>query len=113
MTEQQKFENWGILELFGHLRLAGLISEQTFGSSTMIRIDVPAVADLPEYTRFFGVSAIYSITPTTEEIARGVAQTLRAQPVHHYDLPAADQGARLTNHRLRADDDFDEEGSGF
>jgi len=107
MNEQQKFENWGILELFGHLRLAGLISEQTFGSSTMIRIDVPAVSDLPEYTRFFGVSEIYSITPTTEEIARGVAHTLRAKPVHHYDMPDMDKGARLTDRRSYSDSELD------
>lgn len=27
----EKFESWGLLELFGHQRLAGKLSEQTIG----------------------------------------------------------------------------------
>jgi hypothetical protein len=87
MTENKHFESWGVLELFGHLRLAGMISEQSFGPATMIRIDVPAVGDQPAYSRLFGVAAVYGITPTSEEIARGIAETLRAKPIQHYELP--------------------------
>ncbi|MGR9088665.1 MAG: hypothetical protein ACU841_16570 [Gammaproteobacteria bacterium] len=82
-----KFEAWGILELFGHLRLAGLITEQTIGSGAMIRIDIPAIGELPAYTRYFGNAAVYGITPTSESIARALAERLRAQPIQHYELP--------------------------
>lgn len=86
-TDQKTFETWGILELFGHLRLTGKISEQIIGGCAFIRIDVPAVGDAPEYTRYFTQGAIYSMTPTSEEIARSLAERLRAVPVSAYDLP--------------------------
>jgi len=42
MQEQQKgFKEWAILELMGHRRLAGLVSEQQIGGASFIRIDIP------------------------------------------------------------------------
>lgn len=81
-----KFESWGVLELFGHLRLAGRLSEQTIGGCHFIRIDVPAVVDAPEYTRFFTQGAIYGMTITSEEVSRKLADRLRARPVAAYEL---------------------------
>lgn len=46
----EKFESWGLLELFGHQRLAGKLSEQTIGGVHFIRIDVPDVGDIKSYT---------------------------------------------------------------
>lgn len=91
MTQTEKFESWGVLELFGRLRLAGKLSEETIGGCAFIRIDVPEVKGAPAYTRFFTQGAIYSMTPTSEEIARGVAEGLRARPVSPYELPASIQ----------------------
>lgn len=85
---QEKFESWGVLELFGHLRLAGKISEQTIGGVHFLRIDVPAIEGLPGYTRYFTGPAIYSLTPTTEEMAHRVAHQVRARPVQVWDMPA-------------------------
>lgn len=101
MATTEKFEAWGILELFGHLRLAGRLSEETIGGCAFIRIDVPACGDHPAHTRFFTQGAIYSMTPTSEEVARGLAKQLHARPVEPYELPAA--------LRLRHDDLTDEE----
>lgn len=83
----EKFECFGLLELFGHQRLAGKISEQTIGGCSFIRCDVPAVGNAPAYTRFFTNGAIYGMTPTSEAVARGLAETMRAVPVTAYDLP--------------------------
>jgi hypothetical protein len=49
---QEQFEAWGLLELFGHQRLAGKLTEQTIGGVHFIRIDVPPVDTEPGYTRF-------------------------------------------------------------
>jgi hypothetical protein len=84
--EEQKFEAWGLLELFGHQRLAGRLSEQAIGGCSFIRIDVPAVGDAPEYTRFFTNGAIYGMTVTSEDVARRIAESLRARPVSAYEL---------------------------
>lgn len=87
--EQDKFEAWGLLELFGHQRLAGRLSEQTIGGCHFIRVDVPAVGDVPEYTRFFTQGAIYGMTITSEQVAKAIAAGLRARPVQPYELPRA------------------------
>jgi hypothetical protein len=50
---QDKFESWGLLELFGHQRLAGRLTEQTIGGCHFIRIDVTEVDGVQGYTRFF------------------------------------------------------------
>lgn len=87
--EQEKFESWGLLELFGHQRIAGRLTEQTIGGCHFIRIDVPATDGVQEYTRFFTQGAIYSMTITTESVARALAANLRARPVSPYDMPRA------------------------
>jgi hypothetical protein len=85
--QQQKFEAWGMLELFGHQRLAGRLTEQTIGGVHFVRIDVPAVDDVQEYTRFFTQGAIYGMTITSEDVARRLAAGMRARPISAYDLP--------------------------
>ena len=42
MTEERKaFEGWAILELMGHRRLGGLVTEQEIAGAAFLRIDVP------------------------------------------------------------------------
>lgn len=89
----EKFEAWGLLELFGHQRLAGKLSDQTIGGVHFLRIDVPAVGDVPTYTRFFTQGAIYGMTVTTEDVARRLARSLKARPVHAYELGAPEAPA--------------------
>lgn len=97
-TMPEPFEGWAILELMGHRKLAGLLSEQSIGGASFIRIDVPmagAVATIAAdtsawaVTQFYAPSAVYCITPTTEELARKVAAGAQPTPVTRYELPAA------------------------
>jgi len=87
MSETQKFESWCIVELFGHQRIAGLVTEQSIGGSSFVRVDVPANDDQPSYTRLFGNGAIYAINPVSETVARAAAATYRSAPVSIYDFP--------------------------
>jgi len=106
---QEKFETWGLLELFGHQRLAGHISDQTIGGVHFIRIDVPAVEGAEAYTRYFTQGAIYGMTPTSEQIARGLAQRLRATPISRYDLPALEAPKQPVESALvHEDDDYED-----
>ena len=89
---QDKFEAWGLLELFGHQRLAGRLTEQTIGGCHFIRIDVPQVGEQAEYTRFFTQGAIYGMTPTSEDVARRLAGQLCARPVQAYELASRQIG---------------------
>jgi hypothetical protein len=81
----EKFEAWAIIELFGHNRMAGKVSEQTIGGSSMVRVDVPDTEASPAFTRLLNVSAIYAINPVTEEVARGYASRINAKPIEAWD----------------------------
>jgi hypothetical protein len=66
--EPQKF--WGIVELFGHSKCVGEVSEHQLAGTNFVRVDIPAAEDKPAFTRYFGGAAIYSITPCAESLAR-------------------------------------------
>jgi hypothetical protein len=87
-TEHAKasFEGWVILELMGHRRLAGYLSEEVVGGTAFLRIDVPGQDTTISATQFYSGSAVYCITPTTEEIARKVAASSQPAPVTAWDL---------------------------
>lgn len=98
MSEQtNQFEAWGLLELFGHQKLAGKLSEQTIGGVHFIRIDVPAIESEPAYTRFFTQGAIYGMTVLTEDTATKLAGYLRAKPVQAYEVPSTPRLAHATD----------------
>ncbi len=94
--DEAKFDQWALVELFGHARIAGRVTEQQIGGASFIRVDVPDIevrareqvvhkrvkVDHREgFTRFFGASAIYSISPCSEEVARLAAAQIQAEPV--------------------------------
>lgn len=87
-TEKQNgFNEWALVELFGHQKIVGRVSEATLAGGAFLRLDVPAVAENKAFTRFYGPSAIYSINPVTEEIALQLIQEYRNEPVSRFDLP--------------------------
>lgn len=81
--------SWMIVELMGHQRMAGLVSEVTMAGHGMIRIDVPAAGEEPAYTRFVSPTAVYALNPTTEALARRAAAAFRPRVVNEWDLPRA------------------------
>lgn len=93
---------WAICELFGHQRIAGRVSEQTFGGAQLVRVDVPQVKlasrmgdaerVIQAHTRSFGPSAIYSINWTDEETATVAAHGIRHEPISAYSVRAALEG---------------------
>ncbi len=86
MNAEQKFEGWAVVEIMGHIRVAGKVTEQPMFGVALCRVDIPAL-DGGFTTRYFGGSSIYSLTPTTEDIARSVAAYMTPEPVHRYELP--------------------------
>lgn len=87
MTDETKFKQWCLVELFGHQRIAGLVTEQTIGGCAFVRVDVPAVNDQTPFTKLFGNGAIYAMTPVAEEIAVAAAKSFRTVPVTPYEIP--------------------------
>lgn len=93
-VKQEQF--WAILELMGHVRLAGLVSEEMKFGVVMGRIDIPREADALNgafTTQFFGGSSVYRLTPTTEEIARSIAKANQPNPAHRWELPQLESGS--------------------
>ena len=85
METIEKFEAWALLELFGHNRIAGKVTEQTIGGGSFVRVDVPETTESKPFTRLLNPSAIYAINPVTEEVARGLAESIRSKPIEAWD----------------------------
>lgn len=81
------FEGWAIVELFGHRRVAGRVSETEIAGAKLLRIDVPGDGADDFCTQFIGGAAIYCLTPTGEKEARAVAAASRPAPVTRFELP--------------------------
>lgn len=102
---EQNFEEWAILELFGHKRIAGRVTEQEIAGAGFLRLDVP-MRDGTVTTHFFQPSSVYAMHPVTEEVARAVALANEPEPVHRWELPAPapvedlKQPATLDSHRV-------------
>lgn len=80
------FTQWAVLELMGHRRLCGLLMEQEIAGHNFLRIDCP-IAEGGMTTQYYSPSAVYCITPTTEELVRKMASTNSPAPIHRYELP--------------------------
>lgn len=106
MSENGSFTGWAILELLGHRRLAGYLCEQEIAGAAFLRIDIPS-GDGVLASQFYALAAVYGITPTTEEVARAVAQHNQPQPVHRWELPAPRQEV-IDAHGIRHDPDDDD-----
>ena len=98
VAEESIFEGWAILELMGHRRLAGYVQEVELAGQGFLRLDVPGYLHTEPSgeqeerggaTQFYSPGSVYALTPTTEEIARALAEKSRPQPVHRWELPAA------------------------
>ena len=77
---EKTLEFWAIVELFGHTTVAGYLQSE----GEFIRINVPEVDNQAAFTKYYGLKAIYGITPTTEEVAIKAAKSLKARPIQLY-----------------------------
>lgn len=76
-------DSWAIVELMGHRRIAGWLTETEIAGGAFLRVDVPSD---PPATQLYTPSAVYCITPTTEDTARLVASGVRVAPVERWQL---------------------------
>ena len=83
---EEKFEIWALVELMGHNKIAGRVTEHKFGNQSMLRVDVPAVNNLPAFSKIIAVNAVYAINPLTEQDATEYAEQLKAKPLDVWDM---------------------------
>ena len=88
MRAEDKFDDWAILDLFGHTRIAGKVSEATIAGGAFLRIDIPGKDDAADVmTQYYGPAAVFSMTPVTEAVARAFAATHQPVPATSWDMP--------------------------
>ncbi len=109
-NQQEKLGAWAIVELFGHTRIAGYVSEFVVGGAAFVRVDVPEVEGVPAFTRLFGPSAIYSITFVDEPTAKRAVGAIQPRPITIF-IPTAPalprrHVAEYEDVYARADSDF-------
>lgn len=79
-----KFEQWAVVELFGHQVIAGLVSEQVIGGQGFVRVDVPEVNGNKAFTKFYGAGAIYAISPCDEAAAMEAVTRIQPKPIQMF-----------------------------
>jgi hypothetical protein len=93
---------WAIVELMGHRERPGRVTEVEMYGGKLLRIDIPAPAG--DVTEFYGVSAIYSVRPVSEEIARDRATRIDSRPVRPVEYRSPNT---LPAPKWTPDEDFD------
>lgn len=78
-----------VVELFGHNKIAGMVSEFNFGGTNFIRVDVPETAVSGPFTRMFHANACYCLNPCTEEVMLSMAAKYTQLPVTPFDIRVA------------------------
>ena len=84
MDDTKNFDCWAILEIMGHSKYAGRVSEQAIGGCSFVRVDVPAVDGRLAFTKLFSQGSIFCITFCSEALAKTVASQTYAKPVEVY-----------------------------
>jgi hypothetical protein len=112
---QQTFESFALVELFGHNRMAGKVTEQSIGGATFIRVDVPETSKQPGFSRMLNPSAIYAINPITEEAMNELAKNLDKAPIQAWDIRETVQKAKLALEQPKDDynPEFEDDDLGF
>ncbi len=61
------YEGWALVELMGHRRTAGKVTEVELAGAKVLRVDTPNADGETVATQFYGGSALYCLTPCEEE----------------------------------------------
>lgn len=90
---------WMQLEIYGHRKLVGQVSETTLAGTSMLKIVVPPTKACPEgFEYIFGGNAIFGACVLDEPIARQIAEQIAATP------PRPWTNARMLSPHLHDDD---------
>ncbi len=105
--QKQTAEVWAIVELMGHVKLAGKLTEEEKFGVKMGRLDI---ADGDAFvTQLFGGASVYRITIVTEEVARQVNRSTSPAPVSPWDFPKQLAHAEKVYHNVCPDCGMDDD----
>jgi hypothetical protein len=80
-----RFETWAVVELMGHVKMAGRVTEEERFGGKLGRIDIPDESG-DFSTQYFGFASVYRLTVVTEEVARFIASRNKPAPIYSWDL---------------------------
>lgn len=86
--QQEKFEQWCLVELMGRQKIAGMVTERVIAGTGFLQVDVPETRFSTPFTRLIHPNSLYAINPITEEVARIYAERLQVKPIDTWDLSA-------------------------
>ena len=103
---------WMFVELLGHNKIAGFVSEYTQWGQTLLRIDVPAGVDTKTgkmmfTTQLYGTHALYCATPINESDAIELAKQYRPAPFSKFDLHK-ESNRNLDDFKISDSDEMDD-----
>lgn len=78
-------DTWAIVELMGHVKIAGRLTEEEKFGGKLGRLDIPNDGGFT--TQYFGAASVYRISLVTEEVARHVTKNTTSTPVSPWDFP--------------------------
>lgn len=70
LRQLNPIDTWALVELMGHISIAGKVSEETHFDTMLMRIDVPETAHSEALTYYVGGAALFRLTPCPEATAR-------------------------------------------
>lgn len=94
--DQETIETWAYVEIMGHSRVAGRVSERKIGVAVMLQVDVPKPDEGFSHTELYSPASIFSIKPTTEQWCRGFVKSRVSYDVLPY-IPVSKQIASGIN----------------
>jgi hypothetical protein len=84
--EEPKQEQFAVVEMMGHRKIAGAIKQSELAPGALIRVDVFGAHGEIERTEHVGSSAIYDITICSEQTAKAAAIAHSPTPSFAYDI---------------------------
>lgn len=84
-NDPPELKAWSLVELFGHQRIVGWVTVDPIDFPGMVRVDVPDLlkdgkVERAGFTRYFGRSALYSVTPISEQSVRELLPHVNGHP---------------------------------
>jgi len=101
--DQETIETWAYIEIMGHTKVAGRVSERKVGVNVMLQVDVPNPGEGFSHSVVYSPNSIFSIQPTTEKWCREFVKARIEYPV----LPYIPEGRQLEENYIEDDDDLE------
>lgn len=79
-VEKQKLKSYAVVEMMGHRKIVGLVTESDISGGQLLRVDVLNHEGAEERTEYIGVGSIYCLTIVSETAAKAVAASNSPKP---------------------------------